>query len=258
VVSPAEWEAARKELLIREKQLTRQRDEVDRQRRELPWVKVEKQYAFEGSNGRETLGDLFEGRSQLMVQRFMFGPEWKEGCVGCSFKADHVDAALQHIERHDVKFVAISRAPLAEFAAFQQRMGWRFKWVSSNANDFNHDYGVSFSNDEIATGKVKYNYAMSDFVSEELSGNSLFYKDAAGNIFHTYSTYGRGDEMLVGAYMYLDLTPKGRNETGPWHNLTDWVRHHDRYEAGGTVNHQGRYIAAAAGESGCGCGKEQQ
>ena len=163
VVSPAEWEAARKELLIKEKQLTRQRDEVNRQRRELPWVKVEKQYVFEGPNGRETLADLFQGRSQLIVQHFMFGPGWKEGCVGCSFKADHVDAALLHIERHDVKFVAISRAPLAEIAAFQQRMGWRFKWVSSYANDFNHDYHVSFTNNEITTGKVYYNYAIDRF-----------------------------------------------------------------------------------------------
>ena len=258
VVSPAKWEAARKELWIEEKQLTRQRDEVDRQRRELPWVKVEKQYAFEGPHGRETLADLFEGRSQLIVQHFMFGPGWKEGCVGCSFKADHVDAALLHIERHDVKFVAISRAPLAEIAAFQQRMGWRFTWVSSYANDFNHDYHVSFTNNEITTGKVYYNYAVSDFVSEELAGNSVFFKDAAGNVFHTYSTYGRGDEMLVGAYMYLDLTPKGRNETGPRRNLTDWVRHHDRYDADGTVNHQGRYIAAASADSSCVCGKDRR
>ena len=258
VVSQAEWEAARKELLIKEKHLTRQRDEVDRQRRELPWVKVEKEYVFEGANRQETLADLFEGRSQLIVQHFMFGPGWNEGCVGCSFKADHVDAALQHIERHDVKFVAISHAPLAEIAAFQQRMGWQFKWVSSYRNDFNRDYHVSYTNNEIAAGKVYYNYAMSDFVSEELSGNSVFYKDDAGNVFHTYSTYGRGDEMLVGAYMYLDLTPKGRNETGPRHNLTDWVRHHDRYGAAGTVNHQGRYMAAEQTDSSCGCGKDHR
>jgi predicted dithiol-disulfide oxidoreductase (DUF899 family) len=258
VVSAAEWEAARKELLAKEKQLTRQCDELDRQRRELPWVKVEKRYVFDGPDGQETLADLFAGRSQLVVQHFMFGPGWNEGCVGCSFKADHVDAALLHIERHDVKFVAISRAPLAEIAAFQRRMGWRFKWVSCYRNDFNYDYHVSFTNNENATGKVYYNYAMSDFVSEELSGNSVFYKDAAGNVFHTYSTYGRGNEMLVGAYMYLDLTPNGRNETGPRHNLTDWVRHHDRYDAGGTVNYQGRYIAATHADSSCGCGKDQR
>jgi predicted dithiol-disulfide oxidoreductase (DUF899 family) len=186
VVSQAEWEAARKELLIKEKHLTRQRDEVDRQRRELPWVKVEKEYVFEGANRQETLADLFEGRSQLIVQHFMFGPAWNEGCVGCSFKADHVDAALQHIERHDVKFVAISHAPLAEIAAFQQRMGWRFKWVSSYGNDFNHDYHVSYTNNEIASGKVYYNYAMSDFVSEELSGNSVFYKDDAQRLPHLF------------------------------------------------------------------------
>lgn len=174
----------------------------------------------------------------------MFGPGWKEGCVGCSFKADHVDAAWQHFERHDAKFVAISRAPLVEIAALQQRMGWRFKWVFSHSNDFKYDYHVSYTNNEIAAGKVYCNYAL-----------SVFYKDAAGNVFHTYSTHGRGDEMLVGAYMYLDLTPEGRNETGPHHNLGDWVRHHDRYDAGGTVNHQGRYIAAAQADSSCGCGK---
>lgn len=225
----------------------------------MPWVKVEKEYVFDGPDGQETLADLFEGRSQLIVQHFMFGPGCGEGCVGCCFKADHVDAALQHIERHDVKFVAISRAPLAEIAAFRQRMGWRFKWVSSYANDFNYDYHVSYTSKEVSTAKVYYNYHLRDVVSEELSGNSVFYKDASGNVFHTYSTDGRGDELLVGAYMYLDLTPKGRNETGPRRNLTDWVRHHDRYDAGGTVNHQGRYIAAAqTTDSQCACGKEHR
>jgi predicted dithiol-disulfide oxidoreductase (DUF899 family) len=254
VVSPAEWEAARKELLIKEKALTRQRDEVDRQRRELPWVKVEKEYLFDGPDGQETLADLFEGRSQLIVQHFMFGPGWKEGCVGCSFKADHVDAALQHIERHDVKFVAISRAPLAGIVAFQRRMAWRFKWVSSYANDFNYDYHCptpttrspparSTITTTCATSSVRNSPATASFIKTPPE---------------TSSTYGRGDEMLVGAYVYLDLTPKGRNETGPRHNLTDWVRHHDRYDAPGTVNHQGRYVAAAHADSQCACGKDHQ
>jgi predicted dithiol-disulfide oxidoreductase (DUF899 family) len=232
VVSREEWLRVRTELLAKEKELTRHWDELARQRRELPWVKVEKNYLFDSPEGKVTLADLFEGRSQLVVQHFMFGPGWKQGCAGCSFKADHVDGALPHIEHHDVKFVAISRAPLAEIEQFKKRMGWRFKWVSSSDNDFNFDFHVSFRKDEIATGKIYYNYAMCDFVSEELPGNSVFYKDAAGDVFHTYSTYGRGDETLDTAYMYLDLTPKGRDETGPGYNLSDWVRHHDQYDAG--------------------------
>src|SRR5580698_3475227 len=221
-VPRAEWLAARKELLIKEKQLTRQRDEINRLRRALPWVKVETRYVFEGPDGRRTLADLFDGRSQLIVSHFMFGPGWKEGCVGCSFRSDHVDGALAHLEHHDVSFVTISRAPLAEIEAFKKRMGWRFHWLSSYDSDFNYDYHVSFTKEEIATGKVYYNYDSRNFVSEELSGISVFYKDEAGEVFHTYSTHGRGDEMLDTTYMYLDLTPKGRNETGPGHNLGDW------------------------------------
>jgi predicted dithiol-disulfide oxidoreductase (DUF899 family) len=253
VVSHAEWGAARKLLLAKEKDLTRQCDELSRQRRALPWVKVEKEYAFEGPAGRETLADLFEGRSQLIVQHFMFGPGWKEGCVGCSMKADHVDAAMLHIEHHDVKFVAVSRAPLPEIEAFKSRMGWRFKWVSSYGNDFNFDYHVSFTKDAIATGSVYYNYAMRDFVSEELPGNSVFYKDEIGNVFHTYSTYARGDEMLDGAYMYLDLTPKGRNETGPRFDMNDWIRHNDRYDADGSADSLGGYSPAPSSRSECQC-----
>jgi predicted dithiol-disulfide oxidoreductase (DUF899 family) len=255
VVSRAEWLAARKELLVKEKQLTRQRDEVDRQRRELPWVKVDKEYFFHGPNGRETLADLFADRSQLIVSHFMFGPGWKEGCVGCSFRSDHVEGALTHLEHHDVSLVTISRAPLSEIEVFKKRMGWRFKWLSSYGSDFNYDYQVSFANEEIATGKVNYNYQLRDFVSEEMSGLSAFYK-SAGEIFHTYSTYGRGDEMVDTTYMYLDLTPKGRNETGPHYNLGDWVRHHDRYGAAGVVDAGGRFVAAPLTESSCGCDHE--
>src|ERR1700734_2173234 len=256
VVSRAEWLAARKELLVKEKQLTRQRDEVDRQRRELPWVKVEKEYFFHGPNGRQSLADLFEKRSQLIVSHFMFGPGWKEGCVGCGFRSDHVDGTLAHLEHHDVSLVTISRAPLAEIEAFKKRMGWRFPWLSSYGSDFNYDYQVSFAKEEAATGKVYYNYDNRDFVSDELSGLSVFYKDESGDIFHTYSTYGRGDEMVDTPYMYLDLTPKGRNENGPHYNLGDWVRHHDRYGVGGFVDAGGRFVAGEQSKTECGCGHE--
>jgi len=256
-VSRAEWLTARKELLVREKQLTRQRDEIDRQRRALPWVKVEKSYSFDGPDGPRTLADLFDRRSQLIVSHFMFGPGWKEGCVGCSFRSEHVEGALAHLEHHDVSFVTISRAPLAEIEAFRRRMGWRFRWLSSYGSDFNYDYRVSFTQEELATGRTDYNYGSSGFLSEEMSGLSVFFKNDAGEIFHTYSTFGRGDEMVDTAYMYLDLTPKGRNETGPRHNLTDWVRHHDRYDAGGVVNVGGRFVAAQPAESSCKCADER-
>lgn len=249
VITRAEWISARKELLIREKQLTRQRDEIDRQRRALPWVRVEKNYVFDGPDGQRTLSDLFDGRSQLIVSHFMFGPGWKEGCVGCSFRSDHVAGALAHLEHHDVSFVTISRAPLAEIEAFRTRMGWPFRWLSSQGSDFNYDYHVSSTDEEAAAGQVYYNYETRDFVSQELSGISVFYKNGSGGVFHTYSTYGRGDEMLDTTYMYLDLTPKGRNETGPRHNLGDWVRHHDRYDVAGVVDAGGRFVAASS----CGC-----
>lgn len=255
IVSRDEWLAARKQHLSKEKELTRLRDRLSAERRALPWVKVEKTYLFEAPDGRKTLADLFDGRSQLIVQHFMLGPGWQEGCVGCSFQADHVDAARMHFEHHDVAFVAISRAPLPEIEAFKRRMGWRFKWMSSYESDFNYDYHVSFTKDDIAKGKVFYNHEMRDFQSEELSGISVFYKDAGGGIFHTYSAYARGDEMLVGTYNYLDLTPKGRNETGPAFNLTDWVRHHDRYGEGGFVDPTGRYQPAKDSDSCCGSGE---
>jgi predicted dithiol-disulfide oxidoreductase (DUF899 family) len=251
VVSRAEWLAARKELLVREKELTRFRDELSRQRRELPWVKIEKSYVFDGPNGKETLADLFDGRSQLIIKHFMFGPGWKEGCVGCSFEVDHIEGALVHLEHHDVTYVAVSRAPLPEIEAFKKRMGWHFKWVSSFGSDFNYDYHVSFTKQDIARGKVYYNYAMQDVGMEELSGRSVFYKDESGDIFHTYSAFGRGTEELLGTYVCLDLTPKGRNEIGPNHNLTDWVRHHDRYGAAGFVDSTGRYRAPETSDSCC-------
>lgn len=231
IVSRDEWLAARRQHLSKEKELTRLQDELTADRQRLPCVRVEKNYVFDGLDGKESLADLFRGRSQLIVQHFMFGPDWQEGCVGCSFGADHVDGALLHIEHHDVAFAAVSRAPLPQLEAFKQRMGWKFKWVSSYGNDFNYDYHVSFTKEQIAKGEVFYNYRLTKAEGEEMPGTSVFYKDAAGDVFHTYSSYGRGDERAIGAYMYLDITPKGRNETGPNHNLTDWVRHHDKYDA---------------------------
>lgn len=227
VVSREEWLAARKELLAREKELTRQRDTVSRQRRELPWVRVEKKYVFEGGDGQLNLADLFAGRSQLIIYHFMLGPGWKEGCDGCSFLADHIDGGLPHLEHHDVSLVVVSRAPIAEIEAFKSRMGWRFPWMSSFGSDFNVDYQVSFTKESMSGREVFYNYRRRESQTEgEAPGLSVFFKDPAGVIYHTYSTYARGGDLLLGAYNYLDLTPKGRNEGSPM----DWVRLHDRYE----------------------------
>jgi predicted dithiol-disulfide oxidoreductase (DUF899 family) len=228
LVSRDEWVAARKAHLAKEKEFTRARDELSRQRRDLPWVKVDKAYVFDGPDGKETLADLFDGRTQLVVYHFMFGPGWEQGCPSCSFVADHFDGALVHLAHRDVTLLAVSRAPLREIEKFKKRMGWRFKWVSSHGNDFNRDYHVSFTKDVLASEKVFYNYEMEKFPSEEAPGASVFYKDANGDIFHTYSTYARGLDILVGTYNYLDLVPKGRDEAGlPW--TMAWIRHHDRY-----------------------------
>jgi predicted dithiol-disulfide oxidoreductase (DUF899 family) len=243
IVSREEWRIARQHLLAKEKELTRLRDQLSAERRELPWVKIEKNYVFDGPNGKETLADLFAGRNQLIVYHFMFGPGWKEGCVGCSFRADHIDGALVHLEHHNVTHVAVSRASLPGLAAFKRRLRRRFKWVSSFGSDFNYDFHVSFTPDAIAKGEVYYNYDLRKVQSEELSGRSVFYRDEKGDIFHTYSSYARGGDMFLGTYVFLDLTPKGRNETGPNHDLSDWVRHHDRYDDGGFVDPTGRYVA---------------
>ena len=228
VVSQEEWLAARKQLLRKEKEFTRFRDQLSAERRELPWVRVDKEYVFDGPDGKETLADLFDGRSQLMVYHFMFGPGWEQGCPSCSFVSDHIDGANWHLPHRDVTLLAVSRAPLAQIEAFKQRMGWRFKWVSSYENDFNHDFHVSFTPDEMARGEVYYNYTMTEFPSEEAPGLSAFYQDPNGAVFHTYSTYARGLDMLVGAYNYLDLAPKGRDEADLPSTMA-WVRHHDRY-----------------------------
>jgi predicted dithiol-disulfide oxidoreductase (DUF899 family) len=230
VVSRESWIDARKRLLGIEKELTRMQDEVNRQRRELPWVKIEKEYVFDTLDGKQTLAQLFDGRSQLFVYHFMFAPGWKAGCLGCSFFADHVDGPNLHLAHHDVTFVAVSRAPLKDIEAYRQRMGWRFKWVSSYGTDFNSDYQVSFTPEDLAKGPTYYNFEVRDEQTEgEAPGISVFFRDEDGNVFHTYSAYARGDERGLGTYMFLDLTPKGRNETGPNYNLTDWVKRHDEY-----------------------------
>lgn len=231
VVSPAEWLAARQQFLIKEKEFTRLRDELSRQRRALPWEKVEKPYVFDAPGRKETLADLFGGKSQLIVYHFMLGPDWKEGCPSCSYLSDHIDGSLVHLNARDVNLVVVSRAPLPKIEAFKKRMGWRFHWVSSYGSDFNADYQVSFAKGESAKGKVYYNYDLKEFPSEERPGASVFYKDASGNIFHTYSTYARGLDMLIGAYNWLDLAPKGGDEDGLASTMS-WVRHHDRYSDG--------------------------
>lgn len=231
VVSRDEWLAARRDLLAKEKKLTRLRDELNAERRALPWVKVEKAYVFDTPEGKTTLSGLFGRNSQLIVHHFMFGPGWDAGCVGCSFAADHIEGALVHLERHDISMVRVSRAPLAEIETYWQRMGWRVPWVSSHDSEFNYDYHVSFSPEDIAARRAYYNYRVVDIEIEDLSGLSVFYKDRSGDVFHTYSTYARGDELVDTSYMLLDMTPKGRNENGPSYNLMDWVRRHDEYEA---------------------------
>jgi predicted dithiol-disulfide oxidoreductase (DUF899 family) len=245
VVSRDRWIAERKTLLAREKELTRLRDQIACERRALPWVRIDKNYVFDAPEGQRTLGELFEGRRQLLVQHFMFAPGWEEGCKSCSFMADHIDGMNVHLAHRDVTFVAISRATLAEIERFRRRMGWQFKWVSSFGTDFNRDFGVTFTPEEVAKGKLNYNYGEWPFASEEWPGISVFYKDDAGEVFHTYSTYGRGVEVMMGTYALLDLTPKGRDERDVDYKM-EWVRHHDRYEPEPLAK------AAPAGGSCCG------
>lgn len=240
VVSRDRWIAERRALLAREKELTRLQDQLARERRAMPWVRVEKNYVFDTSEGPRSLGQLFEGRRQLLVQHFMFGPGWEQGCPSCSFMADHTDGANLHLRQRDVTLVAVSRAPLADIEQFRRRMGWQFKWASSYGNEFNRDFGVSFDKEEMAKGEVDYNYVRQPFPSEEAPGISVFYKDDAGTVFHTYSTYGRGVEAMMGTYHLLDLTPKGRDEDHLSFAM-EWIRHHDRYEA------------APAAAAACGC-----
>ncbi len=229
IVSQEDWLAARKALLAREKEFTRARDALSAERRQLPWVRVGKDYVFDGPDGRETLADLFAGRGQLIVYHFMFGPDWEEGCPSCSYLADHFDGAIVHLNHRDVSMVVISRAPLDKLQAYRKRMGWTFKWLSSLGNDFNRDFHVSFTAAEMAAGKAYYNYADGGFPSEEAPGISVFYKDPDGAVFHTYSAYARGLDMLIGAYNLLDLVPKGRDEDGLSFTM-EWLRRHDQDE----------------------------
>ena len=229
VVSGDEWIAARKELLRQEKELTRWHDRLSQARRELPWVRVDKEYAFEGPNGTETLSELFERRSQLLVYHFMFDPGWTEGCKSCSFWADNFNGVIVHLSHRDVTMVAISTAPFDTLAAFKKRMGWTFKWVSSFHTDFNRDYHVSFPPDQRENDRAYYNYAPSDSSAPERPGVSVFYKANDGSVFHTYSCYARGLDAINGAYRLLDLVPKGRDEAGLPYSMA-WVRHHDAYD----------------------------
>jgi predicted dithiol-disulfide oxidoreductase (DUF899 family) len=228
IVSRSQWLAERKKLLAREKELTRLGDQIARERRALPWVRLDKDYVFDTPQGRRPLADLFDGRHQLVMQHFMLAPGWEQGCKSCSYMADHTDATLLHLAHRDTAFVAVSRAPLDEIERFRRRMGWKFPWVSSDGTDFNHDFHVSFTADEMASGKADYNFG-GKVHGAELPGVSAFWKDDAGTVFHTYSTYGRGVEVMMHTYNLLDLTAKGRDEDGLDFTMA-WVRHHDRYE----------------------------
>jgi predicted dithiol-disulfide oxidoreductase (DUF899 family) len=255
IVSREEWLAARKKLLAKEKESSRLRDQLSEERRKLPWVKIAKDYVFDAPGGKVSLADLFQGRSQLVIYHFMFGPDWKEGCPSCSFVSDHIDGALPHLAARDVTMVAVSRAPLAKLEAFKKRMGWRFHWVSSHGGDFNADFHVSFTPEDVAQGKVNYNYTVQDFDSTEGPGLSVFIRNAAGEIFHTYSTYGRGVEVLMGTYRLLDLVPKGRDEDRFGFSM-EWVRYHDRYGTNDFADADKPYWpeTASPASGSCGCG----
>ncbi len=229
IVSSNEWLQARTALLQQEKELTRRRDELSLKRRELPWVKVEQNYVFDSPKGKVALSDLFDGRTQLIVYHFMFGPEWEEGCLSCSLIADSIAGALVHVAQRDTTVVMVSRAPIAKIEAFKKRMGWNIPWVSSFGSTFNRDFHVSFTKEEKESGAVYYNFGLNQFPRDEAPGASVFFKDADGTIFHTYSAYARGVESLLGNYDLLDMTPKGRDEEDQVPYPMAWVRHHDRY-----------------------------
>jgi predicted dithiol-disulfide oxidoreductase (DUF899 family) len=227
VVSHEQWLEARKRLLAREKTFTRERDTLSQERRDLPWEKVDKEYVFDGPRGKETLADVFAGKSQLVVYHFMFGADWSEGCPACSFWADNFNGIVAHLRQRDTTMVAISRASLPKLEAFKKRMGWSFKWVSSGHTDFNRDFGVAFTPEEVAGKEALYNYTKQNPIATEREGVSIFVKDSSGAIFHTYSAYARGIDLVNTAYNYLDLVPKGRDESG---RPLDWIRHRDKYK----------------------------
>jgi predicted dithiol-disulfide oxidoreductase (DUF899 family) len=255
IASREEWLIARRDLLKREKELTRLRDQLAAERRALPWVKIDKQYVFDAPDGEVTLTELFDGRSQLFIKHFMMAPGQVTQCVGCSLEVDHIDGILPHLENHDVTYVAVARAPIEEIEVVRERMGWKFRWVSSYHSDFNYDFNVSFTRQDSASGRAIYNYdVVPEWAAEieDLSGNSVFYKEDGGQIFHTYSTFGRGGEEFLSIYRFLDATPKGREENGPYHSLTDWARPRNMYGKGGTVEPTGRYHHPA-----CACAAHQ-
>jgi predicted dithiol-disulfide oxidoreductase (DUF899 family) len=249
IASRAAWQRARIDLLARERAFTKMQDDLNAARRALPWVRIEKEYVFDGTNGKVTLADMFRGRSQLFVKHFMMGPGQQHQCVGCSFEVDHMTGILDHLENHDIAYAVVARARIDEIEAYRRRMGWNVNWVSSYPNNFNFDFHVSFTDEEMVAGKAWFNYREISPPLQDLSGNSVFYKDETGQIFHTYSSYTRGSEMFLGAYAYIDVTPKGRAESGPTFTLADWVRPHDMYGKGGMVEPTGRYHTAE-----CGCG----
>ena len=249
IASRDEWLRARTALLAKEKAFTRAQEEISAQRRALPWVKIDKEYVFDSRSGPVTLAELFDGRSQLFVKHFMMGPDQKQQCVGCSLEVDHIAGLLAHLQNNDVTYVAVARAPIGEIEALRQSMGWQFPWVSSFRSDFNYDFNVSFTPKEMADERAFYNYEYMDSGLEDLSGDSVFYKDEDGQIFHTYSAFSRGGEQFLGIYGYLDVMPKGRNEPGPHFNLVDWARPRTMYGKGGTVANNGRYHDAS-----CACG----
>lgn len=254
VASREQWLAQRKELLRKEKELTHLRESISEKRRNLPWVRLEKDYLFDGPDGKISLEQLFAGRSQLVVYHFMFGPDWQEGCPSCSYVSDHLNGALPHLAARDVTLTMVSRAPLSKISPFKNRMGWRFPWVSSHESDFNTDFHVSFTEEQLAERKVEYNYTLQEFPSEEAPGLSVFYKDPAGQIFHTYSTFGRGLDSLLSTYAVLDLVPKGRDEEGLAFTMA-WVRYHDRYGTNQFADADKPYwpeISETA-PTGCGC-----
>lgn len=229
IVSREDWVSARRELLKSEKELTRLKDKVSAQRRELPWVEVEKSYRFETETGPQSLESLFAGRSQLIVYHFMFGPGWGEGCPSCSCIADGFDSLLAHLAARDVSLMAVSRAPLSELTPFKKRMGWRFDWVSSYASPFNRDFNVHFSAEEVKEGTTYYNYTEKQYPSEDAHGISVFLKGDDGKVYHTYSSFARGLDGMLGVYNYLDIVPKGRDEAALSYGM-EWMRHHDKYD----------------------------
>jgi len=252
IVSRAEWLVARRDLLKREKELTRLRDQLAAERRQLPWIKIDKQYVLDGPDGESTLADLFDGRSQLFIKHFMLGPGQTTQCVGCSLEVDHIEAILVHLQNHDVSYAAVARAPIKEIEVMRKRMGWKFPFVSSYHSDFNYDFNVSFTRGDVVTGRALYNFGrVPEWAAEieDLSGDSVFFKDQTGQIFHTYSTFGRGGEEFLGIYRILDVMPNGRDENGPNHSLSGWARPRNMYGQGGNVEANGRYHRPKAAET---------